>query len=195
MWAAKSFAGFGKRGGGMSRVGKKPIPIPEKTKVSYQDRIFKVEGAKGRLSREVHPEVDLTIEDNEIKVTIEKDDKNTVALQGMTRSLLDNMVTGVSKGFERVLEINGIGYRAEVSGKQIVFNLGFSHPINFDLPEGISATIDKNTIVKLEGIDKELLGQTAATIRSLRPPEPYKGKGVKYAEEHIQRKAGKTGTK
>jgi large subunit ribosomal protein L6 len=179
----------------MSRVGKKPIPIPEKTKVSYQDRVFKVEGAKGSLSREVHPAVDLTIEDNEIKVTIEKQDKSTVALQGMTRSLLDNMVTGVSKGFERILEINGIGYRAEVSGKQIVFNLGFSHPVNFDLPEGISATIDKNTIVKLEGIDKELLGQTAAKIRSLRPPEPYKGKGVKYAEEHIQRKAGKTGTK
>jgi large subunit ribosomal protein L6 len=105
------------------------------------------------------------------------------------------MVTGVSSGFERALEINGIGYRAELKGNRIVFNLGFSQPIDFDLPEGISATVEKNNVVKLSGIDKELLGRTAASIRQLRPPEPYKGKGIKYAEEYIQRKAGKTGTK
>jgi large subunit ribosomal protein L6 len=113
----------------------------------------------------------------------------------MTRSLLSNMVTGVSNGFERVLEINGIGYRAEVKGKTIVFNLGYSHPIDFPLPEGVTAQVEKNNVVKINGIDKQLIGQTAARIRQLRPPEPYKGKGIKYAEEHIMRKAGKTGTK
>jgi len=117
------------------------------------------------------------------------------ALQGLTRSLVANMVKGVSNGFERDLEINGIGYRAELKGKSIVFNLGFSNPLTFDLPEGVSATSEKNNIVKLFAIDKELLGRTAASIRQLRPPEPYKGKGIKYAEEYVQRKAGKTGTK
>lgn len=177
----------------MSRVGKKPISIPEKAKISYKDRVFTVQGEKGSLSRVIHPAVNLNIEDNSINVTIENEDRKTRALQGLTRSLVANMVTGVSSGFERVLEINGIGYRAEVNGKQIVLNLGYSHPINFDIPEGVSAIVEKNTILKLSGIDNEKLGHTAAAIRRLRPPEPYKGKGVKYAEEHIQRKAGKTG--
>jgi large subunit ribosomal protein L6 len=177
----------------MSRVGKKPISIPEKAKISYKDRVFTAQGEKGSLSREIHPAVDLKIEDNAINVTIENQDRKTRALQGLTRSLVANMVTGVNNGFERVLEINGIGYRAEVNGKQIVLNLGYSHPINFDIPEGISAIVEKNTILKLSGIDNEKLGHAAAAIRRLRPPEPYKGKGVKYAEEHIQRKAGKTG--
>jgi len=145
------------------------------------------------LSRVIHPAVDLNIEDNVIYVTTENKDRKTQALQGLVRSLLANMVTGVTNGFERVLEINGIGYRAEVNGKQIVLNLGYSHPINFDIPEGISARVEKNTILKLSGIDNEKLGHTASAIRRLRPPEPYKGKGVKYAEEYIQRKAGKTG--
>ena len=177
----------------MSRVGKKPIPIPDKTKISYNDKIFSVQGEKGSMTRIIHDSVDLNIEDNLIHVTLNKEDKNTRAIQGLTRSLVFNMVTGVSKGFERVLEINGIGYRAETSGNNIVFNLGYSHPINFDIPEGIAVSIDKNNVVRLSGIDKEKLGHTAASIRRLRPPEPYKGKGVKYAEEHIQRKAGKTG--
>jgi len=177
----------------MSRVGKKPISIPEKAKISYKDRVFTAQGEKGSLSRVIHPAVDLNIEDNAINVTIENQDRKTRALQGLTRSLVANMVTGVNNGFERVLEINGIGYRAEVNGKQIVLNLGYSHPINFDIPEGVSAIVEKNTILKLSGIDNEKLGHTAAAIRRLRPPEPYKGKGVKYAEEHIQRKAGKTG--
>lgn len=179
----------------MSRVGKKPIPIPEKTKINFRDNVITVQGSKGTLSREIHPGVTLDISDSEIAVTIPSQDRNTRALQGLTRSLVANMVTGVSNGFERVLEINGIGYRAEAKGKSILFNLGYSHPIDFPLPEGISASVDKNTIVKLSGIDKELLGMTAASIRQLRPPEPYKGKGIKYAEEYIQRKAGKTGTK
>jgi large subunit ribosomal protein L6 len=179
----------------MSRVGKKPILLPEKTNIDYKGKVVTVKGAKGTLTREVHPAIDLTIEDKNIVVTMAQDDRNTRALQGMTRSLVNNMVIGVSQGFERVLNINGIGYRAEMKGKSIVFNLGYSHPINFELPEGISATVDKNNDVKLSGIDKELLGRTAASIRQLRPPEPYKGKGIKYAEEYIQRKAGKTGTK
>ncbi len=179
----------------MSRVGKKPIPIPEKTRITYSDRFITVEGERGKLSRSIHPMVDLDIDDNEIRVTMEKDDRKSHALQGLTRSLVSNMVVGVSKGFERTLEINGIGYRAETSGDTLTLNLGYSHPIQYKIPAGLSATVEKNNVVRLSGIDKELLGHTAATIRSLRPPEPYKGKGVKYSEEYVQRKAGKTGTK
>jgi len=179
----------------MSRVGKKPIQIPDKTKVLYEDRIVTVKGQKGALSRSVHPLINLEIKDGIVNVTMKNDDRVSRSLQGLTRSLVANMVTGVNKGFERVLEINGIGYRATLSGNRIVFNLGYSHPIDFDLPEGISASIDRNNIIKLSGIDKEQLGQISAAIRRLRPPEPYKGKGIKYAEEYIHKKAGKTGTK
>ena len=179
----------------MSRVGKKVITIPEKTSVDYKDRVLVVKGEKGTLTRTIHPAVDLEIADNTISVKIENEDRKNRSLQGLTRSLVANMVDGVSKGFERVLEIHGIGYRAEMKGKSIVLNLGYSHPIDFPLPEGIDATVDKNTVIRVTGIDKERVGQTAASIRKLRTPEPYKGKGVKYAEEYIQRKAGKTGTK
>ena len=177
----------------MSRVGKNPIPIPEKVKISYKNRMITIQGEKGTLSRSIHPSVDLTIGDEEIRVAPLKNDRTGRSLQGLTRSLVANMVTGVSKGFERILEVNGIGYRATLNGNRIDFNLGYSHPIQFNLPEGISASIEGNTVVKLSGIDKEMLGHTAASIRRLRPPEPYKGKGIKYAEEHIRRKAGKTG--
>ncbi|MDL2123551.1 MAG: 50S ribosomal protein L6 [Deltaproteobacteria bacterium] len=179
----------------MSRVGKKPVLIPDKTKVLYKDRIVTVEGQKGALSRSIHPLINLEIKDGIVNVTMKKDDRVSRSLQGLTRSLVANMVTGVNKGFERVLEINGIGYRATFSGNRIVFNLGYSHPIDFDLPEGISASIERNNIIKLSGIDKEQLGHISAAIRRLRPPEPYKGKGIKYAEEYIHKKAGKTGTK
>ncbi len=179
----------------MSRVGKKLIPVPEKTKIVYKDRTITVQGEKGTLTRTIHPNMDLEIENDTIAVTMQQETKKNRALQGLTRSLVANMVIGVNKGFQRVLEINGIGYRATTSGNTIVFNLGFSHPVNFELPEGIAAAVDKNNTVTLSGINKELLGQTAASIRSLRPPEPYKGKGIKYAEEYVQRKAGKTGTK
>jgi large subunit ribosomal protein L6 len=179
----------------MSRVGKKIISIPEKTSVDYKDRVIVVKGEKGTLTRTLHPAVDLEIKDNTISVTIEQEDRKNRSLQGLTRSLVANMVNGVSKGFERVLEINGIGYRAEMKGKSIVLNLGYSHPIDFPLPDGIDATVDKNNVIRITGIDKESVGQTAASIRKLRKPEPYKGKGIKYAEEYIQRKAGKTGTK
>ncbi len=175
----------------MSRIGKKPIEISDKIKITYTDRVLTVQGDKGTLSRTIHPDVNLNIDDKVLTVSIETMDKKTRSLWGMTRAIIANMVTGVSQGFDRSLEINGIGYRAVLKGNNIEFNLGFSHSIDFPLPEGISANIDKN-VIKLSGIDKDLLGYTASTIRSLRPPEPYKGKGVKYVEERIQRKAGKT---
>ncbi len=179
----------------MSRVGKKPIQIPDKTKISYVDRLITVQGEKGSLSDMVHAAVELNIKDGIITVSTLSDDITSKALQGLTRSLVNNMIIGVNKGFERILEINGIGYRAELKGNSLVLNLGFSHPVTYDLPAGINATVEKNTVIKLSGIDKEKLGLAAATIRRLKPPEPYKGKGIKYAEERIQKKAGKTGTK
>ena len=179
----------------MSRVGKKPIAIPEKVKVTYHGGELSVQGQKGKLSRSIHPAVTIKIDDGELSVEPLKSDKSSQALQGLTRSLVMNMVTGVDSGFARVREINGIGYRAEVKGRNLVLMLGYSHPVNFSLPDGVSASVERNNIIKLEGIDKEVLGQTAASIRRLRPPEPYKGKGIKFAEEYIRRKAGKTGTK
>ncbi|OQY05396.1 MAG: 50S ribosomal protein L6 [Desulfobacteraceae bacterium 4572_123] len=179
----------------MSRVGKKVIPIPEKVKILYKDRLITVQGEKGKLSRTIHPAVELEIDEKTIKVVVIGKQKDSSAIQGLTRSLVANMITGIDKGFERVLKINGIGYRADVQGKNIVFNIGYSNPVNFAIPEGLSVSIDKNNVIRLTGIDKEKLGVAAASIRSLRPPEPYKGKGIKYAEEYIMRKAGKTGTK
>lgn len=175
----------------MSRVGKKPIPIPEKTKVTYTDHVVTVEGPKGTLTQQVHPDVDVTVEEDQIQVSTRRNDKKGKMHWGTIRALLANMVTGVSQGFTRTLEINGIGYRAEVSGNSVNLHLGYSHPINVDLPEGISAEVEKN-MLRLYGINKQQLGFAASSIRQLRPPEPYKGKGVKYVEELIQRKAGKT---
>jgi len=177
----------------MSRVGKKPVTIPEKIKVSYENRTLTVQGEKGKLTRSIHPAVDLKIADGVLNVVPFEDKRTSRALQGLTRSLVANMITGVNKGFERTLVIEGIGYRAETRGSTIVLNVGYSHPVQFDLPEGISASVDRNTVIKLSGIDKEKLGRTAAAIRKIRPPEPYKGKGIKYAEERIRRKAGKAG--
>jgi len=179
----------------MSRVGKAPIPIPDNIEIKYKDRVITVESEKGVLTRAIHPAVDLKIEDGMIRVDVVNNNRTNRALQGLTRSLVANMVTGVTKGFERILEIHGIGYRAILNDNRIEFNIGYSHPVNFDLPEGVSATVDKKNVIRLTGIDKELLGHTAASIRRLRPPECYKGKGIKYAEERIQRKAGKTGVK
>jgi large subunit ribosomal protein L6 len=179
----------------MSRVGKTPIQIPDKTKIDYKNRVITVKAEKGTLSRSIHPAVELEIKDGVIEVHVVKDDRQSRPLQGLTRSLVNNMVTGVTQGFEKVLEIHGIGYRAMLNGNRIDFTLGHSHPVSFDLPKGISASIDKKNVIRLNGIDKELLGKTAASIRQLRPPEQYKGKGIKYAQERIQRKAGKTGVK
>ena len=179
----------------MSRVGKKPIPIDSKTNITYKNRQITVKGPKGTLFLKVNSAVDLDIQESLIYVTLLKNERKSRALQGLTRSLIANMVTGVLNGFERTLKVNGIGYKAELKGKIILFNIGYSHPVNFPIPDGISVGIEKNTLIKLSGIDKDLLGKTAASIRQLRPPEPYKGKGIKYAEEYIQRKAGKTGAK
>ena len=177
----------------MSRVGKQPVPVPDKTKITWLDRMITVQGPNGSLSRKIHPNVDVEVKAGVIEVTVRDETRNNRALQGLTRSLINNMVVGVNEGFERILEINGIGYRATLNGDTLNLNIGFSKPVDFKLPEGISATVDKKNNIRLTGIDKEKVGDTAAAIRRLRPPEPYKGKGIKYAEERIQRKAGKAG--
>jgi len=179
----------------MSRIGKKPIQIPDDTTITYADKVISVKGKNGLIKNAVHEKVDLKIDDKTITVIPEDQSRKNRAFQGMTRSIINNMIIGVSKGFERTLEINGIGYRAEVNGNLLKLTLGYSHPIEFQLPDGITASVQKQNIIKLSGIDKQAVGQICAEIRALRPPEPYKGKGVKYSEEYIQRKAGKTGTK
>ena len=178
----------------MSRIGKKPIAIPKGVEVRLEGDQLIIKGPKGELNLNVHPDVKLDIEDNNIAVSVVDETRESRSIHGLFRVLIDNMVTGVTKGFERVLEIVGVGYRAELKGRTAVFNLGYSHPINFELPEGIDAKIEK-TKITLSGIDRELLGMTAAKIRSFRKPEPYKGKGIKYAGEMIRRKAGKAGAK
>ena len=179
----------------MSRVGKQPINIPQGVTVDYKEPVVTVKGPKGTLSREVHPKVQLNIQDGVITITPKEETRDARALWGLTRSLVNNMVVGVSTGFTRVLEVIGVGYRAEAQGQTLNLALGYSHPIEFPLPKGITAAVDKQNRITLEGYDKELLGLTAARIRALRKPEPYKGKGVKYAEEQIQRKVGKAGAK
>jgi len=161
-----------------------------------KEDVLIVKGPKGELTRKIHPKVKLSIDSEKIQVSVSdtRRDKEAKSLQGLFRVLVDNMVTGVTKGFQKSLEIVGVGYRAEVSGNSVIFNLGYSHPINFPLPKGIEAKVDKSKIT-LTGIDKELLGQTAANIRALRSPEPFKGKGIKYEDEVIRRKAGKAGAK
>ena len=178
----------------MSRIGKKPIPIPKDVKLDQKGDLLTVKGPLGELRRTIDSRVSIRIDDEQIAVLVEEGNKEARSLHGLYRALIANMVNGVSKGFERILDIVGVGYRAELSGKTAILHVGHSHPINFDLPNGIEAEIDR-TRIKLKGIDKELLGRTAAKIRSFRPPEPYKGKGIKYAEEYIKRKAGKTGAK
>jgi len=178
----------------MSRIGKKLIPVPEGVKIEVSDLDLTVSGPKGKLQRKLHPGVKVTSENKSAVVTVDETVKGANALHGLHRALIANMVTGVSRGFERALEIVGVGYRAELAGRAVTFHLGYSHPVVYQLPEGIEGKIEK-TKVTLSSIDKELLGLTAAKIRSFRAPEPYKGKGIKYAEEVIRRKAGKSGAK
>jgi len=179
----------------MSRVGKQPVIVPDGVQVTLDETRIEVKGPKGALGRELHPLVRVGQENGGITVAPVDDSLKARGLWGLFRSLIQNMVTGVSQGYTKVLEINGVGYRAEATGATLKLTLGFSHPVEFALPEGISAAVEKNTVITLSGIDKELLGQTAATIRAFRPPEPYKGKGIKYAEETIRRKVGKAGVK
>jgi len=179
----------------MSRIGKLPIEIPKGVKISYTDSVLSVQGPIGSLSRQIMSVVSLDICDTAIEVTRRDESTAARAAHGLTRTLINNMVVGVTKGFQRDLEINGVGYRAEVKGKDLVLALGYSHPVNFPIPDGISVDVEKMTKLSVKGFDKELVGQTAAKIRSFRSPEPYKGKGIKYADETILRKAGKTGKK
>ena len=178
----------------MSRVGKQPIPIPDKVNVVYESHRLKVKGPKGELSRVLNADVDLSVKDGIIQVIASGKMKQPGALQGLTRTLVSNMIVGVTQGFERVLDVIGVGYRVELKSDVLTMSLGYSHPVVYKLPKGISASVEKNRIV-LSGIDKELLGSAAATIRKFRSPEPYKGKGIKYAEEQIKRKVGKTAGK
>ncbi len=176
----------------MSRIGKKLIVIPAGVKVDKTNKVVRVEGPKGKLERMLPAGTDIKIDGDSLTVN-PPDGKEGSALYGLTRSLLSNMVTGVSAGFERTLEINGVGYRVAVQGRKLNFSLGYSHPVEFELPDGMTAEVDKQTVLTLKGIDKEQLGSVAANIRQLRGPEPYKGKGIKYSDERIVRKAGKTG--
>jgi large subunit ribosomal protein L6 len=178
----------------MSRVGKLPVKIPEKVKVSVDGALVKVEGPKGKMSFPFNPRVKVAVEKGEVHVARPDDSRISKGLHGLTRTLVKNAVEGVVKGYDKTLEISGVGFKAEVKGKDVHFTLGFSHPVVFRLPDGITAEVDaKQTKVTVRGVDKHLLGLTAAKIRALRPPEPYKGKGIKYAEETIRRKEGKTG--
>jgi len=179
----------------MSRIGKLPIEIPKSVKISFNDSVLSVQGPNGSLTRQIMSVVSLDIRETSIEVSRCDDSTAARAAHGLTRTLVNNMVVGVTKGFQRDLEINGVGYRAEVKGKELVLALGYSHPVNFPIPEGISVDVEKMTKLSVKGFDKELVGQTAAKIRSFRRPEPYKGKGIKYADETILRKAGKTGKK
>lgn len=179
----------------MSRIGKLPVEIPKGVKISFSDSLLSVQGPNGSLSRQIMSNIGLTISDSSIDVVRKDETTSARAAHGLTRTLINNMVVGVTKGFQTNLEINGVGYRAEVKGLELVLSLGYSHPVNFLIPDGISIEVDKMTKLSVKGFDKELVGQTAAKIRSFRSPEPYKGKGIKYADETILRKAGKTGKK
>jgi len=179
----------------MSRIGKLPIELAKDVKLDFTDSVLTVQGPNGKLSRQIMTCVSLEIGESSLIVARNDDLNVTRSAHGLTRTLINNMVVGVTKGFKTDLEINGVGYRAEVKGKELVLSLGYSHPVNFPIPDGIVIDVEKMTKLSVKGFDKELVGQTAAKIRSFRSPEPYKGKGIKYADETILRKAGKTGKK
>jgi large subunit ribosomal protein L6 len=177
----------------MSRIGKKPVVLPQGAKFEMVNGEITVSGPKGTLKRPLLQGLEVAVDGNVVTVKRTSEDKRIKGFHGLMRTLISNMVVGVDKGFEKKLEIVGIGYRAEVKGDSVVFYLGYSHPITFPLPKGISAQIDKQTLITVRGIDKELLGETAAKMRALREPEVYKNKGVKYADEVLRKKAGKSG--
>jgi large subunit ribosomal protein L6 len=179
----------------VSRVGKLPIPIPAGVKTSLDGSTLTVTGPKGSLTQTFLPEVGFEISDSEIVVTRPSDKKDHRAIHGLTRALVSNMVTGVSNGFEKTLQIQGVGYRVALAGKTLNLQLGYSHPVTVDPPEGISFAVDGTTTIKISGIDRQAVGQVAADIRKLRKPEPYKGKGIRYENEKVRRKVGKAGGK
>jgi len=179
----------------MSRIGKKPVRIPEKVKVAKTDSALKIEGPNGKAEHKCSAEFDYSVENNEVKImpkaSLQKN-KRLKALYGMERAMVNSKITGAAMGFSKTLLLKGVGYRVQAQGKKLNFTLGYSHPIVFDLPEGVKAAVDQQTKITLSGMDKQAVGQTAAKIKMLRPPEPYKGKGIMYENEHIRRKAGKS---
>jgi len=175
----------------MSRVAKAPVVLPSGVTVDIKDQLVAVKGGKGNLSQEIHPSVEVKVEDNQILFAPVEGKANGNALAGTMRSLVNNMVEGVANGFEKKLQLVGVGYRAKAAGKTLDLTLGFSHPVVFEIPEGITIETPSNTEVIVKGVDKQLIGQVAANIRAYRPPEPYKGKGVKYADEVVRRKEAK----
>ena len=179
----------------MSRIGQMPISIPQGVKLTVKDFSVTVEGPKGSLVRDISPEIGVDTGENTAVVTRKNESQHVRSLHGLYRSLISNMVQGVSAGFSRLLVINGVGFRAEVQERSLILNLGYSNPIEYPIPDGIEIEVEGNTRMTISSIDKEQLGQVSAEIRSLRPPEPYKGKGVKYGDEIIHRKVGKSGVK
>jgi large subunit ribosomal protein L6 len=177
----------------VSRIGKTPVAIPGGVKIEVKGNLIKVTGPKGTLEQDFQPEVSVKVNDSEVVVTRSSDRPDVRALHGLTRALINNMVVGVTQGYERILEIHGVGYRASLQGKSLKLQLGHSHPVVMDAPEGIEYAVDGNTTIRVTGIDKQQVGQTAAQIRKWRKPEPYKGKGVRYRDEYVRRKAGKAG--
>ena len=177
----------------MSRVGKKPIAIPNGVTVTKRGAEVHVKGPKGSLLQRIPERISVEIEGGNVSFTRPDDRKESRALHGLARSLVANMVQGVSQPFVKELEIQGVGYRAEITGKTLKMLLGFSHPVEIEVPEGLTVSIDRNVIMKIEGIDRQKVGQFAADIRAVRPPEPYKGKGIRYLDEHVRRKVGKAG--
>jgi large subunit ribosomal protein L6 len=179
----------------MSRIGKKPVTVPKGITLDLQGSTVAVKGPKGELRRTLHPDMQLALADGTLTVARPSDEQKHKALHGLTRTLIQNMVDGVSKGFTKTLEIQGVGYKAEAKPYGVNLVVGFSHPVKYQAPKGIKISVENNTVVKIEGADKEIVGQVAAELRAVRPPEPYKGKGVRYQGEQIRRKAGKTGAK
>ncbi|MDP9405048.1 MAG: 50S ribosomal protein L6 [Actinomycetota bacterium] len=175
----------------MSRIGKQPVPIPDGVDVSLSGTTLTVSGPKGTLTQEIHPAVTVTVADGEVRVTRDDDEREHRALHGLFRSLIANMVVGVTEGYTRNLEIVGVGYRAAASGTGLTFQMGYSHPVEFPAPEGITFAVASPTRISVSGADKQLVGQVAANIRAIRKPEPYKGKGIRYAGEQVRRKSGK----
>jgi large subunit ribosomal protein L6 len=179
----------------MSRIGKKPVTLPKGVTLDLQGQVVAVKGPKGELRRTLHPEMQLALADGNFTVARPSEEKRHKALHGLTRTLVQNMVDGVSKGFSKTLEIQGVGYKAEPKPYGVNLIVGFSHPVKYEAPKGIKISVENNTTVKIEGADKEAVGQVAAELRAVRPPEPYKGKGIRYQGEQVRRKAGKTGAK
>lgn len=176
----------------MSRIGKRPVPLPKGVTATIAGRTITVKGPKGEISRTMHPDLTLALEDDTVAVRRPSDEPRHKALHGLTRTLVANMVEGVTHGFSRALEIQGVGYKAELKPFGVQLVVGYSHPVPYHAPKGITITVENNTQVKVQGVDKELVGQVAAELRSVRPPEPYKGKGIRYVGEQVRRKAGKT---